>query len=269
MFRHPTDRIPESINVLALGPTNSDFHSASFAYDPIIPEADETWTLNKGFRTQLADVVFILDDLVGECRRSARYHKDISRAAMPIITTVIDDDVARLLPLQELVAFPYWELIDLYGEMLLFQRLRQAERRKSMITDMRQNAENPAWQTVAFDPNSTAGFDTKRNWSPRQRRDSGLQCASYFKNSIPMLLAYAGFIGVETIHLFGADYDFPGASVHEADKPNAEYWAGLIMGFFGCNIRVSSRTTFMSTNQGRAAYGYGARQPVDTLTDVG
>ncbi len=129
------------------------------------------------------------------------------------------------------------------------------------------------WETLGFDfepsidriADEPASLPIERNWTWRQRRDAGQQVASYFKNSIPMVLAYAGFIGVGTIALFGADYDFPGAAVHEADKPNAEYWAGMLHGCFGTNIRVSQRTTFMSTNKGREAYGYGARQPMDEL----
>ena len=95
-----------------------------------------------------------------------------------------------------------------------------------------------------------------------QIREEYNKSATYMMNSIPMILAYAGAIGVERINLFGADYDFPGSAVHEADKPNAEYWGGGIRMGLGMDIFLPSRTTLFSTNQGRNIYGYGARQPV-------
>lgn len=229
MIQHPTGKRPKSINLVALGPTNSDYHGAHFRYDPVVPPADEVWTVNKGFRTVKADLVFILDDLVGEAGISSRYARDINTAGIPIITSILDEQVEGIYPDSDLHAYPLSSVIDFWGE---------------------------AWLM------SQGGTFTGEGLARDKVREAGIRNACYLKNSIPMILAYAAAIGVRVINLFGADYDFPGSAIHEADKPNTEYWVGACRFGAGMLINVSSRTTLLSTNQGRDIYGYGKRQPV-------
>lgn len=221
MIQHPTGKQPKTINLLALGPTLADYHAAHFKYDPVVPEVDETWTLNKGFRTCSADLCFILDDLEGERRISKRYGDEINRLDIPVITTVVDDTVLQSYPDVKLVEYPITKILEFWGAL---------------------------WHI-------NQGLDEG------DIKDAALKNALYLKNSIPMILAYAGAIGVKTIHLFGADYDFPGANIHEADKANTEYWCGACRFGLGMKIILSSRTTLLSTNQGNSIYGYGKRQP--------
>ncbi len=224
-WKHPTGVSPKSLNLIALGPTSGDFQAAMCNYDPIIPPADETWTVNKGFRTIRAELVFILDDLIGERVKSERYYEDICSIGIPIITSIIDGEVRGQYHKVNLHRFPIERIIDWYGYMWLCKR-------------------------TGHNKHSSADV-----------REAGKEIAGYMKNSIPMMLAYAGFVGVRDINLFGADYDFPGQALHEADKPNCEYWVGMLRGLLGARVRVSSRTTLLQTNQGTAKYGYGARQP--------
>jgi len=223
-FQHPTGNIPKTVNLIGLGPTQSDYHQINHAqYDPIIPIADETWTMNKGIRTLRCHMAFILDDLVGECEQSDRYHQDIANFGEPIITTIIDHSVSGILPGCQLYSYPLHEIIDFFGLRFL-----------------------------------NANFTV--SLSHDQIRSAGKRVASYLKNSVPMILAYAGFIGVKKINIFGADYDFPGSKTHEADKANCEYWVGMLHGQ-GIEVNVTDRTTLLSMNQGRSIYGYGKRQP--------
>ena len=241
-FTHPTPTIPRTINIVALGPTNADYHSAHFSYNPVVPEVDDVWTLNKGFRTTRAGVVFVLDDLVGECRKSERYRRELNNLRVPIITSIIDDDILELLPDAQLVKYPIHQVVDFYGQRWLESRDRLSPVSWSLSSS-----------PVPWEP---------KDYTQEEIRNAGRRYASYMRNSIPMILAYAGFIGIRTINLFGADYDFPGAAVHEAGKPNCEYWVALIAGLLGVEVNLPSRSTLLSINQGRDIYGYGARQPI-------
>lgn len=256
-YLHPTGGRPKSINLIALGPTSSDFHAAMCAYDPIIPPADETWTVNKGFRATRADLVFIMDDLIGERRKSERYYNDIQGLNIPVMTSIIDADVKEQYSLANLHRFPIENVIDFYGFRFCINRDHIGpERGAALASDA---GFGPFVVTEGVD---LSELKDDKTYSQEEVRKAGKQVASYLKNSVPIMLAYAGFLGVRRINLFGADYDFPGQAIHEADKANAEYWCGLLFGLLGIEIRVSTRTTLMSTNQGRSIYGYGPRQPV-------
>lgn len=229
---HPTGGSPKVVTILALGPTQSDYHADAFSYTPQARGSDEIWTVNKGFRSLRNNFVFILDDLIGERLRSEVYYQDIINTLQetPVITSIIDREVrAQYAQLKNLSEYPLLELLDFYGYWVLQQIWRD------------QGAYSP--------------------YTLRKIREEGLRTAGYLKNSIPMMLAYAAFIGVREVHLWGADYDYPGFAIHEKDKPNTEYWIGLLYGLCGMRVRMSSKTTLLSTNQGRDVYGYGVRQP--------
>ena len=49
----------------------------------------------------------------------------------------------------------------------------------------------------------------------------------YWHNSLPMVLAYALFIGVEQVTLWGCDYQSQQGQPLEADRSNCEYWVGV------------------------------------------
>lgn len=229
---HPTKQTPRTVNIIALGPTNADFHTAHFSYDPVVPRADETWTVNKGFRTTKSDLVFILDDLERERRISPRYHDDICGHSGPIITSICDPLVRKAYPGVSLWEYPIHQVVDFWG-LTFLQRQR----------------------------------GINQSFSPLDIRHAGRQVGSYLHNSIPMILAYAGMIGVRNIFLWGADYDFPGSAIHEADKPNTEYWVGQCQLGLGITFRMSNRTTLLSTHKGREIYGYYGRQPILDLEE--
>lgn len=68
------------------------------------------------------------------------------------------------------------------------------------------------------------------------------------------LLAYAGFVGVKELNLFGMDY-----AAHEAREEGrgcAEFWAGVISAR-GVRVRVSTGSTFLNENKTqKRLYGY-------------
>lgn len=233
MFKHPTGREPKSIHIVCCGATVRDYIAANMQYTVTLPEADEVWTLNKAFRSIKADFGFILDDLAGERAISNQYWEFICKLThtTPIITSHIDPTIDLLLSEgmannDNVFEYPIKQVRNAIGEQF--------------------------WKATNIE--IPAGLTEEQ--AIRQKGNSLL----YFKNSVPMILAYAWFIGVEQICLFGADYTHPSGQAREADQPNAEYWLGWCEAL-GINLLLPGDTTLKSTREGRSLYGYGTRQP--------
>ena len=79
----------------------------------------------------------------------------------------------------------------------------------------------------------------------------------YFNSTAAYAVAYAIWLGVEKISLFGCDYTYPDA--HDAEKGRAcvEFWLGQAHAR-GIKIHLPKNTTLMDANTSRAArlYGY-------------
>ncbi len=227
--RHITGKTPASVAIVAMGPSARVWHNGNGSYDLAVPRPDEVWCLNKGLRTVKCDVGFVLDDLVGEARRSKEYHDDLrAMSGLPIITTTVDRDVRDLFPANHLHAFP---LEPIVWEMAV---------RFAMTRGM----------TAAAIVDSAGSL-----------LRIGEAIALYLRNSIPMMLAYALWIGVEQVFLYGADYTYPGQDAREDDRANAEYWVGLCRGM-GMEVQVCSDSTLLDMRTPKGIYGYGARPPV-------
>lgn len=222
MFNHPTGKQPEVVDIVACGPTLRSYVSMRMDYDPIAPDPDEVWTLNKALRTIKCDLGFVMDDLVGEARRSERYREALDRLPNPIITSVIDADVEALYPNANLIPYPIDEVINSLG-------LRVMKARTS-------------------------------NFSTADVASAGDVTGYYLHNSIPYILAYALFIGVKRVHLFGADYTYPGMAAREDDRANTEYWVGILRAY-GIEVWTTSDTTLLNQLKQPWLYGYGARPP--------
>ena len=221
--RHVTGNKPISIAIIGLGPTMLDWNRANFTYERQHGKPDEVWTLNKGLRTIRADVGFVMDDMVGEARISASYAQDLADVSIPIITSTLDRDVRDLFPNLNLHAYPLAEVQWAVG-----RRVLEGVRAEVTAEEMY-----------------------------RVGRDVG----SYLHNSIPYMLAYAFYIGVKQVALFGCDYTFKGQEAREDDRANTEYWIGMLRGF-GMGIQAPHTTTLLNICQRRSLYGYGARAPV-------
>ena len=78
---------------------------------------------------------------------------------------------------------------------------------------------------------------------------------AYWHNSVPYMLAYALWIGVKRVYLFGADYTFPGSVARESGRANCEYWVGFLRAR-GVSVIVPSTTTLLDTRDGPQFYGY-------------
>lgn len=82
------------------------------------------------------------------------------------------------------------------------------------------------------------------------------QLDRYFRNTVPFMLAYALFIGVKKITIFGADYYHPSVpGISEADLANAEWWLGFLRAK-GVAIELADNTTLMGANRPQSTYGY-------------
>lgn len=225
-WKHPTGKTPKKVAIIGLGATAQDWHTDHAQYTPQTEQVDEVWTVNKGFRTLQCDMVFIMDDLVDEARKSERYGKDIELVSekIPVITSTVDAAVLERWPAVH--AYPLGEVLRFWGYHIHTKR----SPRGTMKTE-------------------------------DDDLDIGLMETAYFNNSIPYLLAYAGMIGVKNIYMFGCDYTFPGMASREDDRANAEYWIGACQFGLGISFRFPQRTTLLNRNRGRVFYGWNGRQP--------
>jgi len=228
--RHVTGKMPESVAIVALGPSQKVWIYGNVSYDVKLPRVDEVWSLNKGLRTIKADVGFILDDLVGEARKSEEYANDIRGFNIPIITTTVDHDVKALFPTVNLHQYPMEEIIW------------QAGIRFGVVSGHKPS-------------------DLCAPTSAENIRTIGKDLALHFENSVPMILAYALWLGVRRVYLYGADYTYPGQEANESGRANCEYWVGLCRGQ-AMQVHICADSTLLDTRNPLTVYGYGARHPV-------
>lgn len=236
-FRHPTGPVPRSIAIVACGPTSQQWHAGNFVYERQWGKPDEVWALNKGLRTIRCDLGFVMDDMVGEGRKSPSYADDLRQVTVPIITSIVDAEVAAMYPGLDLHALPVDPMMWSIGVRTLKAR---GWTDGAIVQEVQAARQERRWSAV-----ENAAYPHRR----------------YLHNSIPHILAYALFIGVREIGLFGADYTFPGQEAREDDRANAEYWVGVLR-LAGVNVKVPNNTTLLSMNRPEFMYGYGARPPM-------
>lgn len=92
--------------------------------------------------------------------------------------------------------------------------------------------------------------------------------ACYFANTVPYMLAYAGWLGVQELHLFGCDYSWPNRMQAEAGRACTEYWLGQLNAR-GIVTLVDSTSTLMDaqTYSGsvKPLYGYSDGHTVELV----
>ena len=228
-----TEEKTDCIHIICSGATTKDYLAANMGYERLIPKADQVWSLNKSLRSFKCDMGFVLDDWIGEYSKSPAYMTDIVRLTndMKIITTSKDCEVQKMVEslggnIDNVIPFPIQEISDALGQWF---------------------------------------WDTCRSNTDKMDKDKFIKQKGrsmlYMKNSVPMILAYAWWVGAKSIYLFGADYTHPMSSRREDDKPCAEYWCGFLEAC-GVSLYLPSDTTLKSVRDGTDIYGYGARQPI-------
>lgn len=227
------DGTPNCLHIICSGATTKDYLAANMGYERIIPKPDAVWSLNKSLRSFRATMGFVLDDWVGEYAISKAYMTDIMQLThdIPIITTIVDAEVRKMVNdmggnMAHVIEFPIVAIRDALGEHF--------------------------YKTCRADISES----TNKDEFVRQKGNALL----YMKNSVPLILAYAWWVGVKQIYLFGADYSHPMSTRREADQPCAEYWCGFLEAC-GVSLYLPNDTTLKSARDGIAIYGYGARQP--------
>jgi hypothetical protein len=78
---------------------------------------------------------------------------------------------------------------------------------------------------------------------------------NWFHNSLAYILVYAGFIGVQEIRVFGADYSNHANGVVENGHPCVAYWTGKLESQ-GLLVRANDDSSFLNANQRSWMYGY-------------
>jgi hypothetical protein len=77
----------------------------------------------------------------------------------------------------------------------------------------------------------------------------------YYHNSVPWILAYAVWIGVREITLWGCDYTHERSTGREDDRANAEYWVALARAH-GVAVAIPETSTLCNASRGPHWYGY-------------
>jgi len=81
----------------------------------------------------------------------------------------------------------------------------------------------------------------------------------YWHNSMPMIMAYALYIGVKELTLWGCDYTSEGGLSLEDDRANLEYWIGMCRAL-GMRVGVPTDTTLLNQRKHSGGlYVYGLR----------
>ena len=229
-----TPGAPDCVHIVCSGATTKDYLAAMMGYTCAIPKADQIWSLNKSLRTLRANMGFVLDDWIGEYSKSRAYMTDIVELThqMPIITTTLDAEVLSLIDglggnKDNVIEYPIIDIRNALGEHFF----------------------NVCRGNIAESMDKESFIKQKGN------------SLLYMKNSVPLILAYALYIGVKSIYLFGADYTHPMSNRREGDQPCAEYWVGFLEAC-GVSVYLPQDTTLKSTREGLSIYGYGARQPI-------
>lgn len=104
-WQHPTGKTPETVAIVALGPSKRDFVADSGRHDPG-HAADEVWAVNTAMRWCRHDVAFIMDDMNEFARHFDDYGRAMREHDKPIITSTVYDEfpTAVAYPLAEIVA---------------------------------------------------------------------------------------------------------------------------------------------------------------------
>ncbi len=81
--------------------------------------------------------------------------------------------------------------------------------------------------------------------------------SGYFNNTTPYAIAYAIYIGVKKICLYGMDYTYPNAHDAERGRACVEYWIGRAAER-GIHIEIPQRSTLLDTcaDASEQFYGY-------------
>jgi len=81
----------------------------------------------------------------------------------------------------------------------------------------------------------------------------------YWHNSIPMVLAYAWYIGVQEVTLWGCDYQLENGRTAEDNRANCEYWVGMCRAL-GMRVGVPVESNLLNqAKTGGELYVYGLR----------
>lgn len=90
----------------------------------------------------------------------------------------------------------------------------------------------------------------------------------YFNNSVPYMIAYALFIGVKRIVLFGVDYTHPGTTAREDGRGCTEFWLGYAIAK-GMSVEICTSSTLMDVSSGQRFYGYLSQPLIKTRGEDG
>lgn len=97
-------------------------------------------------------------------------------------------------------------------------------------------------------------FDEIWTWLQTTLKKPPVHC-DWWHNSVPFIIAYAAFIGVERLYCWGLDYFHHKSDRVEDGHTNVAYWCGRLEEV-GLEVIPYDKSTFLNANQRGWIYGY-------------
>ena len=218
--------VPRRVAILGMGPTLKDFIDLTLVNPGPGGVVDEVWGLNNVCSAVRCDVGFIMDDFVEMLERPymGRRHPE-------------NPNVWVSKPAE------FWDPTN----PMLMQWCRE-------------NCDIPILTSKAYRPRYPTSCEFPL--PDVMRAVFGDRIGFHLSNSTSYAIAYAWYIGVQEIHMYGTDFGYPSDDpydrrrVLEAGRANVEslLLAGYMQGKF--TFHMSGATSLFDTNTKRPFYGY-------------
>lgn len=188
---NPLETRPESVIILALGPSNVSYVIEKSKKKNIF-RSDEVWVCNTAINAFLADKAFIMDDLKRLERRFPEWSAYLKTSKVPIITSKAYEDYPSS------IALPI----------------------EAMVKDL--------------------GDD-------------------FFSTSVAYMVAYAAYIRVRFLYLFGCDFYYPNSGAYESGSSCVAYWLGVARER-GVRFKIPHNSSFLDANLSKIEEGKAGRR---------
>ncbi len=111
-WEHPTGKIPETVTLVAMGPSKNSWVQDQIMMNPIV-ESEETWTLNAGGGwVGGMDLLFYMDDMLDQYTMYPGRRKALDSCRVPIITTQVYPQLELQAPVYD---YPLGDVLNYVG----------------------------------------------------------------------------------------------------------------------------------------------------------
>ena len=224
--------VPKTIAIVAMGRSIEAYLRTALMSGGRMPGIDEVWAINSAGGTISADRVFMLDSADSlmsdgsENLAAAEATLEAAKVAsepMALASAYQALDVAKAQHRPDLANYVNWL---------------------------------PRYKGILYSSEADPRVPSARRLPIEEIVHEFGVC--YFVTTIAYALAYATYIGVERICMFGCDFAYSDTHVAETGHVNAAYWIGVARGR-GVQVDICTESTLLAMNRMRPAvthYGF-------------